>query len=112
MTVLNEVKNRGVEDIFICCVDNLTGFTEAIPACYSKTEIQKCIIHQIRNSIRYVSYKDTKKLIADLRPIYQAPSEEAALTALDEFDGIWGGKYPLVVQSWQRNCAELSTFFK
>jgi len=112
LSMLNEIRNRGVEDILICCVDNLTGFSEAISACYPHTEIQKCIVHQIRNSIRYVSYKDTKKLLADLKPIYQAPSEEAALAALDEFDGIWGGKYPLVVQSWQRNWPELSTFFK
>lgn len=112
LTVLNEIKNRGAEDILICCVDNLTGFSEAIAACYPKTEIQKCVVHQIRNSIRYVSYKDTKKLLADLKPVYQAPGEEAALAAFAEFDKIWGQKYPLVVQSWQRNWSEISTFFK
>jgi transposase-like protein len=112
LTVLNELKNRGAEDILICCVDNLTGFSEAIAACYPHTEIQKCIVHQIRNSIRYVSYKDTKKLLAGLKPIYTAASEDAALMALDDFEKQWGGKYPLVVQSWQRNWAELATFFK
>jgi len=112
LTVLNELKNRGVEDILICCVDNLTGFSEAITACFPQTEIQKCIVHQIRNSIRYVSYKDTKKLLSGLKPIYTAPSEEAALAALEEFDKTWGGRYPLVVQSWQRNWGEIATFFK
>ena len=112
LTVLNELKNRGVEDILICCVDNLTGFSEAILACFPQTEIQKCVVHQIRNSIRYVSYKDTKKLLAGLKPIYTAASEEAALAALDEFEQVWGSKYPLVVQSWRRNWGEIATFFK
>ena len=112
LTVLNELKNRGVEDVLICCVDNLNGFSEAITACYPQTEIQKCIVHQIRNSIRYVSYKDTKKLIADLKPVYTAPSEDAALEALDGFEKVWGTKYPLVVQSWRRNWGEIATFFK
>jgi len=112
LTVLNELKNRGIEDILICCVDNLTGFSEAIMACYPKTEIQKCVVHQIRNSIRYVSYKDTKKLLADLKPVYTAPGEDAALAAMDDFEEKWGSKYPLVVQSWQRNWSEIATFFK
>lgn len=112
LTVLNELKNRGVEDILICSVDNLTGFSEAITACFPSTEIQKCIVHQIRNSIRYVSYKDTKKLLANLKPVYTAPSEDAALAALDDFEKIWGTKYPLVVQSWRRNWGEIATFFK
>ena len=112
LTVLNELKNRGVEDILICSVDNLTGFSDAITACFPNTEIQKCIVHQIRNSIRYVSYKDTKKLLANLKPVYSAPSEDAALAALDDFEKIWGAKYPLVVQSWRRNWGEIATFFK
>jgi len=112
LTVLNELKNRGVEDILICSVDNLTGFSDAITACFPKTEVQKCVVHQIRNSVRYVSYKDRKKLTADLKPIYTAPSEDAAFAALDEFETIWGTKYPLVVQSWRRNWGEIATFFK
>lgn len=112
LTVLNELKNRGVEDILICSVDNLTGFSDAITACFPNTEIQKCIVHQIRNSVRYVSYKDTKKLLANLKPVYSAPSEDAALAALDDFEKIWGVKYPLVVQSWRRNWGEIATFFK
>jgi len=112
LTVLNELKNRGVEDILISCVDNLNGFSEAIAACFPDTEIQKCIVHQIRNSVRYVSYKDTKKLLANLKPVYTAANEEAALQALDDFERIWGAKYPLVVQSWRRNWGEIATFFK
>lgn len=86
LTVLNELKNRGVEDILICSIDNLIGFSDAITACFPDTEIQKCVVHQIRNSIRYVSYKDTKKLLANLKPVYSAPSENAALAALDVFE--------------------------
>lgn len=112
LSVLNELKNRGVQDILITCVDNLTGFSQAIAACYPETEIQKCIIHQIRNSTRYVSYKDLKKVTADLKPIYKAATEEAALVELDRFEEEWGKKYPLIIRSWRNNWEELSTFFK
>lgn len=112
LSVLNELKNRGVQDILITCVDNLTGFSQAITACYPQTEIQKCIIHQIRNSTRYVSYKDLKKVTADLKPIYKATTEDAALAELDRFEEIWGTKYPLIVRSWRNNWDELATFFK
>ncbi len=112
LNVLNELKNRGVHDILITCVDNLTGFTEAIEASYPKTEIQKCIIHQIRNSLRYVSYKDRKKVAADLKTIYTAPTEESALTALEAFEEKWNQKYPLIAHSWRNNWSELATFFK
>ncbi|MGK5512282.1 IS256 family transposase [Brevibacillus formosus] len=110
--VLNELKNRGVQDILITSVDNLRGFTEAISACYPKTEIQKCVIHQIRNSIKYVSYKDLKKITADLKPIYKAPTEQAALEELEQFEQTWGSKYPLMVRSWRNNWDEIATFFK
>lgn len=112
LNVLNELKNRGVQDILITCVDNLSGFSEAISACYPKTEIQKCIIHQIRNSTRYVSYKDLKKVTADLKPIYKATTEDAALLELDRFEEVWGVKYPLIIRSWRNNWSELATFFK
>ncbi|PZE19822.1 IS256 family transposase, partial [Paenibacillus xerothermodurans] len=112
LNVLNDLRNRGVQDILITCVDNLTGVSEAITACYPGTEIQQCIIHQIRNSTRYVSYKDLKKVTADLKPIYKAVTEEAALLELDRFEEAWGNKYPLIVRSWRNNWAELSTFFK
>ena len=112
LVVLNELCNRGVQDILICCVDNLKGFSEAIAACFPEAEIQKCVVHQIRNSVRYVSYKDVKKVLADLRPVYTAVAESSALEALDSFETAWGGKYPLIVNSWRANWAELSTFFK
>ncbi|WP_310551136.1 IS256 family transposase [Paenibacillus glufosinatiresistens] len=112
LSVLNDLKNRGVQDILIICVDNLNGFSQAIAACYPKTEIQKCIIHQIRSSTRYVSYKDLKKVTADLKPIYKAATEESALLELDRFEEVWGGKYPLIVRSWRNNWEELATFFK
>ncbi|MDF2487092.1 MAG: mutator family transposase [Herbinix sp.] len=112
LSVLNDLKNRGVQDILIICVDNLSGFSQAIAACYPKTEIQKCIIHQIRNSTRYVSYKDLKKVTADLKPIYKAATEEGALLELDRFEEVWGTKYPLIIRSWRQNWEELSTFFK
>lgn len=110
--VLNELKNRGVQDILITSVDNLRGFTEAISACYPKTEIQKCVIHQIRNSIKYVSYKDLKKITSELKPIYKAPTEQAALEELEQFEQNWGSKYPLMVRSWRNNWDEIATFFK
>ena len=112
LSVLNELKNRGVQDILIICVDNLTGFSEAIAACYPQSEVQKCIVHQIRNSIRYVSYKDVKKIIAGLKPIYTAATEDAALEELNLFETAWGEKYPLIVRSWRQNWAEIATFFK
>lgn len=112
LVVLNELRNRGVQDILICCVDNLKGFNEAIGACFPEAEIQKCIVHQIRNSIRYVSYKDVKKVLADLKPVYTAASEPLALESLENFETIWGNKYPLIVNSWRANWTELSTFFK
>ncbi len=112
LVVLNELKNRGVEDILVISVDNLKGFNEAISACYPMTEIQKCIVHQVRNSVRFVNYKDLKKVTSALKPIYAAASEQGGLQALEEFNQNWGQKYPLIVNSWQNNWAELSTFFK
>lgn len=111
-TVLNSLKNRGVEDIFIACTDNLTGFSAAIEAVYPKTEIQNCIIHQLRNSSKYVFYKDLKALMADLKAVYAAVDEPAALDALDTFAEHWDKKYPQISQSWRDNWANLSTYFK
>lgn len=112
LSVLNDLRNRGVGDILITCVDNLTGFSQAISACFPKTEIQKCVIHQIRNSTRYVSYKDLKKVTADLKPIYKATTEDMALVELERFEETWGSKYPLIVRSWRTNWDEIATFFK
>ena len=110
--VMNEIQNRGVSDILIACVDGLTGFNEAISAVFPKTEIQRCIIHQIRSSTRFVSYKDIKKLMIDLKLVYKAPTEESALMALDDFKDKWNSKYPKIAISWRRNWPELSTYFK
>ncbi|NVP23587.1 IS256 family transposase [Treponema phagedenis] len=112
LMVLNQLKDRGLEDVLIFSTDNLTGFTQAIEAVYPKAEIQKCIIHQIRSSTKYVSYKDIKELMNDLKTVYKAPTEEIALVQLDEFEEKWGNKYPTCVDSWRRNWAELSTYFK
>ena len=110
--VLNSLRNRGVEDILIACTDNLTGFAQAIEAVFPKTDIQNCIIHQLRNSSKYVSYKDIKALMADLKKVYTAATEEAALDALDSFAAAWDSKYPKISKSWYENWPNLSTYFK
>ena len=112
LSILNGLKNRGVEDILITCIDGLIGFPEAISAVYPKTEIQQCIIHQIRNSTKYVSYKDIKALMADLKSVYGAVDEETALYELEQFSAKWDAKYPKISQSWQTHWPELSTYFK
>ena len=111
-TVLNSLRNRGVEDIFIACTDNLTGFSNAIEAVYPRTDIQNCIIHQLRNSSKYVSYKDLKALMADLKQVYAAVDETAAEEALDRFAERWDRKYPKISTSWRANWPNLSTYFK
>ena len=112
LSIMNGLKNRGVEDILITCVDGLNGFPQAIEAVYPKTEIQQCIIHQIRNSTKFVSYKDIKKLMADLKLVYAAPTEETALNELELFKDKWDSKYPKIYKSWHDNWATLSTYFK
>ncbi|MDU2132346.1 MAG: IS256 family transposase [Finegoldia magna] len=112
LLVLNQLKERGLEDILIVSTDNLPGFTQAIEAVYPKAEIQKCIIHQLRNSTKYVSYKDIKELMKDLKAVYKAPTEDLALTNLGVFEEKWGKKYPMCVSSWKNNWTELSTYFK
>lgn len=103
ISILNGLKNRGVEDILIACVDGLTGFPQAIEAVFPQTEIQQCIIHQIRNTTKFVFYKEIKPLMADLKRVYAAPTEEIALTELDSFDEKWSGKYPKIAKSWKDN---------
>ena len=112
LSVLNELKNRGVKDILIICADGLTGIKEAISAAFPKTEYQRCIVHQIRNSTKFVSYKDIKKLMADLKLVYAAPTEETALNELELFKDKWDSKYPKIYKSWHDNWATLSTYFK
>lgn len=110
--VLNDLKSRGVKDILINCVDNLSGFSEAIAAVYPQTDVQKCIVHQIRNSMKHVSYKDLKAVAATLKPIYKAVNEQAAAAAMDAFEEEWGKKYPHAVRSWRSNWTELTAFFQ
>ena len=112
LNIINGLKNRGVQDILITCVDGLSGFPQAIEAVFPQTEIQHCIIHQIRNSTKYVSYKDLKALMADLKIVYMAPTEEAAREHLEEFGEKWDSKYPKIRKSWTEKWATLSTYFK
>jgi transposase-like protein len=111
LTICNELKNRGVEDILIACMDGLKGLPDAVRTVFPKVDIQQCIIHQIRNSTRYVSWKDMKALCADLKSVYQAPSEKAGYEALQVFREKWDQKYSAVGKSWEENWANLSTFF-
>ena len=110
--MINNLSNRGVKDILITCVDGLKGFPEAIKATFPNTEIQQCIIHQIRNSTKYVSYKDIKAVMADLKEVYKASSEEVAIEKLESFNEKWGDKYPQIYKSWSEKWNMLSTYFK
>ena len=111
LSVMNEIKNRGVEDILICSVDGLNGFSQAITAVYPQTIVQRCIVHQIRNSTRYVSYKDIKEFMRDLKSVYQAATLEMAEANLEKVEEKWKGKYPSSIKSWKENWAELSAYF-
>ena len=110
--VLNEIKNRGVEDIMIISVDGLTGFGDAIHAVFPQAEIQRCIVHQIRYSTKFISYKDLKPFMASLKPVYKADTLELAEAALDDLEKTWGVKYPASIASWRNNWPQLSTYFK
>ncbi|EDV9211064.1 IS256 family transposase [Salmonella enterica subsp. enterica] len=111
LSVLTELKNRGLQDILIACVDGLKGFPDAINSVYPQTHIQLCIIHMVRNSLKYVSWKDYKAVTSGLKAVYQAPTEEAALMALDAFAGKWDDKYPQISKSWHAHWENLNTFF-
>ena len=111
LQVLTELKNRGVRDVFVVCVDGLTGFPEAIQTVFPQAEVQQCIVHQVRNSLNYVSYKHRKQVAADLKPIYQASTVEQGELKLDEFAAKWDGVYPTISQMWRRNWQYLKTFF-
>ena len=112
LNILNELKNRGVQDILIMSVDNLKGFSEAISSVFSRTEIQKCIVHQIRNSIRHISYKDVREFASELKEMYNAPTLEQAENRLDALEEKWGKKYMAVINSWRSNWNEFTTYFK
>ncbi|USS96603.1 IS256 family transposase [Serratia symbiotica] len=111
LSVLTELKNRGNQDILIACVDGLKGFPDAINSAYPQTHIQLCIIHRVRNSLKYVSWKDYKAVTGGLKMVCQAPIEEAALMALDTFAGVWDDKYPQISKSWRAHWKNLNTFF-
>lgn len=112
LSVLTELKNRGLQDILIACVDGLKGFPEAIAAEYPQTKIQLCIVHMVRNSLKYVSWKDYKAVTADLKQIYQAPTEEAAALELERFAEKWDGAYPQISKSWRSHWPNLITLFE
>ena len=112
LTVLNDIQKRGIQDVLIFAIDGLNGFNEAIQAVYPKAEIQRCIVHQIRSSLRFVSWKDRKAVAKDLKSVYSAHNEEDAQIALTEFNDIWGKKYPNITASWTSHWNDLATFFK
>ncbi len=112
LTVMNELKNRGIEEILIFTVDNLSGISSAIEAAFPHAEVQKCIVHQIRNSLRFVSWKERKQVAKDIKSIYEAATEPDARAAPGDFKEKWDGKYPHISRSWEANWAELSVFFK
>src|SRR5688572_19622314 len=110
--VITDLKQRGVDDILIACIDNLKGFDQAIGTIFPHTEIQSCIVHQIRNSIKYVASKDQKPFMADLKLVYRADNEQVALDELEKLKEKWGKKYPMVLTSWEINWSKLATYFK
>jgi len=112
MQVLSDLQHRGVRDILIACIDNLKGFKEAIEALFPQTDVQLCIVHQIRNSIKYVSYKDNREVIRDMKKIYKAHDYQAAQNALEEFENKWSNKYLAMVKSWKNNWEGLTSFYK
>lgn len=112
LSVLTDLNQRGVDDILIASVDGLSGFPEAIQTIFPKTEVQLCIVHQIRNSLRYVASKNQKEFMADLKPVYRAATLVGAETALDELEEKWGAKYPIVIKSWRSKWELLSAYFK
>lgn len=112
LSVLTDIKSRGVKDILIACTDNLTGFSEAILSVFPQAEVQTCVIHQIRNSLKYVASKDQKIFMKDLKMVYQAANKSQAEDGLIKLEGIWGKKYPVVIKSWNNNWDKLSTYFQ
>lgn len=112
LQVLTDLHNRGVQDILIACIDNLNGFAEAIESIYPKAEVQLCVVHQIRNSQKYLSYKDLKPFMKDLQLVYKADTEEQAQRYLDQLEKNWGSRYPKVIESWKKNWPRLSRYFQ
>ena len=110
--MLNDLKNRGVKDVLFFCVDGLHGFKEAIQAVYPQAQIQRCVIHMLRNSFQYVNYKDLKKFSSDFKAVYNAPTEKAALAGLEGVKETWGKKYPYAISNWENNWEDVSSFFQ
>jgi len=112
LTVITDIQNRGVQDVFIASVDGLQGFSDAIRAVFPKTKVQRCIIHQIRSSLKYISWKDRKAFTVDLKTVYRAATQEEAEANLLKIEEIWADKYGAAIKSWQNNWSELATFFE
>jgi putative transposase len=112
LSVLTDLQNRGVQDILIACIDNLNGFQQAINTVFPETEVQSCIVHQIRNSLKYVASKDQKEFMRDLKPVYRAENLDIAELRLEELETKWGKKYEKVIESWQNNWSKLTTYFR
>lgn len=112
MDVLTDLKARGVEDVFISCIDNLKGFSQAVEAIFPRTDVQLCVIHQVRNTMRYVPYKESKAVMSDMKKIYKAPNREASELALEEFCQQWEAKYPYIERSWKQNWELLTNYYK
>ena len=112
LAVLSDLSNRGVQDILIASIDGLKGFSEAITTIFPKTEVQLCVVHQIRNSLKYVASKDQKAFLKDLKLVYKAATKDLAEQKLDDLDETWGKKYPIVLKSWRVNWDKLSNYFK
>ena len=112
LQVLSDLHNRGLKDILIACTDNLKGFSQAIQSIYTKAEVQSCIVHQIRNSIKYVASKDQKEFMSNLKKVYRAETKDLAEIALENLASKWQGKYPIVIESWQNNWDKLTTYFQ
>ena len=112
LKVISDIQSRGVKDIFIACIDNLKGFAEAIESVFPDTEVQLCVVHQIRNSIKYIPYKERSSVISSLKEVYKAPNLKQAEMALNQLDLEWGNKYPAMVKSWLNNWERLSNYFK
>ena len=111
LSVLTDLKARGLKDVLIACIDNLTGFAEAITTIFPQVIIQSCIVHQIRNSLKYIASKDQKEFMGDLKTVYQAPTLDLAGLNLDRLEDKWGKKYPVVLESWRRNWDKLTAYF-
>ena len=112
LQVLSDLHNRGLKDILIACTDNLVGFSQAIESVYPQVEVQSCVVHQIRNSLKYVASKDQKAFMKDLKEVYRADTKELASMELEGLSAKWGSKYPIVIRSWEKNWEKLTTYFQ